>query len=383
MRTLSLSRNKECDWVRLGDPAATGQAQLVLYFGSCAALADEAAYNQLKLAFPAANIVGCSTGGQLLDGQITDDISTAVAVQFDATEVFVAREELAPGFTSYQAGRRLAVALDGPTLSSVLVFSDGLQVNGSELVRGLTSVLGNRAIITGGLAGDGAKFQKTLVVANGPGRSGQIAAVGFYGSKLVVGHGSAGGWSTFGPQRRITRSAGNVLIELDGKPALDLYKRYLGEEARGLPGTALLYPLRIMDPASPDQSLVRTVLSVDDAAGTMTFAGNIPEGWSAQLMRGYFDQLAEGAGKAAEMATSPLLASHHGDRVALLVSCIGRRLLMGESIVDEIAAARHALGASTRCTGFYSYGEISPHAATGFSELHNQTMTITTLCEAA
>lgn len=382
MRTLSLSRKERQDWVHSADVSGFGSAQLVLYFGSSDALADEIAFERLKMLFPQANIVGCSTGGQLLDDQITDDISTAVAIQFDATEVLVAREELTPGFTSYQAGRRLAVALDDPSLSNVLVLSDGLQVNGSELVRGLVSVLGNKAIITGGLAGDGAVFAKTFVVANGPARSGQVAAVGFYGSKLVVGHGSAGGWSTFGPQRRITRSAGNLLIELDGKPALDLYKRYLGEEAKGLPGTALLYPLRVMDPARPEQSLVRSVLSVDNAAGTMTFAGDIPEGWSAQLMRGYFDQLAEGAGQAAQMAAGPV-PGHKGDRVALIVSCIGRRLLMGENIVDEIAAARHALGASTHCTGFYSYGEISPHAATGFSELHNQTMTITTLSEAA
>ncbi|MFM9940996.1 MAG: FIST signal transduction protein [Hyphomicrobiaceae bacterium] len=382
MRTLSLSRKKDQGWVQARPVPDAIAAQLVLYFGSRAGLEDEAVYADLRSTFPSANIVGCSTGGQLLDDHVTDDTATAMALQFDATDVFVAREDMTPGFTSFQAGRRLGVALYDPALSNVLVLSDGLHVNGSELVRGLVAVLGKNVIITGGLAGDGAAFAKTIVAANGQPRSGQVAAIGFYGNKLVVGHGSAGGWNEFGPKRRITQSAGNKLIQLDDKPALDLYKLYLGDEANGLPGTALLYPLLVSDPVRPQHSLVRTVLSVDHDAGTMKFAGDIPEGWSAQLMRGYFDRLAEGAGHAAK-ASTPSVAAVHGECAAILVSCIGRRLLMGESIVDEIAAARRALGASVQCAGFYSYGEISPHAVSGCAELHNQTMTVTTLSEAA
>jgi hypothetical protein len=382
MRTCTITKKLTQPWSSPRAQDQFEQAQLVLYFGSRAALEDEACFTELRQRFPSANIVGCSTGGQLVDDMVSDNVATATAICFDATRTFVAKENVEPGISSHLVGRRLGVALSDPALSFVMLLSDGLQVNGSELVRGITSVLGHGVVVTGGLAGDGSSFAKTLVSANGPARSGQVAAIGFYGDKLVVGHGSAGGWSEFGPQRRITRSQGNVLIELDGKPALELYRLYLGDEAEGLPGTALLYPLLVSDPNQPENSLVRTVLSVDHEKGTMTFAGDIPEGWSAQLMRGYFDRLADGAGQAAKSSLQ-VSGDMPQDRLSVLVSCIGRRLLMGENIIDEVAAARRVLGDQTQCIGFYSYGEISPHAMTGFSELHNQTMTVTTLSEAA
>jgi hypothetical protein len=109
----------------------------------------------------------------------------------------------------------------------------------------------------------------------------------------------------------------------------------------------------------------------------------VPEGWVAQLMRGNFDRLAEGAAKAASQIRATVPANPDGDEVAILVSCIGRRLLMGQNTLDEIEAAGAELGNAVKQIGFYSYGEISPHAASGVCQLHNQTMTITTLSETA
>ena len=237
--------------------------------------------------------------------------------------------------------------------------------------------------LSGGLAGDGPHFRATLVGAGDTlPREGLVAAIGFYGSALRISHGSAGGWDAFGPIRRVTRAAGNVLQELDAAPALDLYERYLGEEAAGLPGTALLYPLRVWDPANPRHDVVRTVLGIDREARSMTFAGDVPEGWLAQLMRGGHDRLTSGAADAAQQAVAASAAAP-GAQVAILVSCIGRRLLMGQGISDEIEAVTARLPPGTPRTGFYSYGEISPHAASGLCELHNQTMTVTLLSEAA
>jgi hypothetical protein len=209
-----------------------------------------------------------------------------------------------------------------------------------------------------------------------------VAAIGFYGEAVRIGHGNAGGWDEFGPRRRITQSAGNVLYELDGEPALALYKRYLGEEAAGLPGTALLFPLRIYDPLKPDRDLVRTVLAVDHATGSMTFAGDMPEGWVSQLMRGNFHRLAAGAADAARQSVAAFSEPAGQDSVAILVSCIGRRLLMGQHTIDEVDAAGAELGGMPQL-GFYSYGEISPHGPSGMCQLHNQTMTVTTITEAA
>lgn len=358
------------------------QAKLVIYFGSRANLGCGSRFDDLRAMFPAAAIVGCSTGGQIVSGDVSDDTVTAIAMTFERTEVGIIEQPISGRVSSFEAGSSIGAKLARADLKSIFVLSDGLLVNGSELVAGIQSTAGRHVLLTGGLAGDGADFQSTLVGANSAPAPGKIGAVAFYGSAVMVGHGSAGGWDEFGPIRKITKSDGNVLFEVDGKPIMDLYEHYLGDEAAGLPGTGLLYPLLIKDPANPEHALVRTILAVDRENRSMTFAGDMPHGWSAQLMRGHFDRLAEGAGDAARQATS-LFKDHRSDVAAIMISCIGRRILMGQKIIDEIQAAQGELGERIHAAGFYSYGEISPHHVSGMCELHNQTMTVTTIAEAA
>lgn len=356
-------------------------AQLVFYFGTREAIASGDRFSELQAMFPGADIAGCSTGGQIFDADVSDDTVVALALRFARTRVAVAERSVAEA-ESLAAGQRLGADLYSPDLKGIFVLSDGLMVNGSRLVSGILESVGPRVILTGGLAGDGADFQSTLVGLNRPPEPGRVAAVAFYGSAITLGHGSAGGWDAFGPKRTITRSCGNILFELDGNPALDLYEKYLGDDAAGLPGAALLHPLLIQDPGNDAHSIVRTVLAVDRKRRTMTFAGDVPQGWGAQLMRGYFDRLADGAADAARQAALPPTRDA-SNVAAILISCIGRRLLMGQSISDEIDAARASLGRHVCLAGFYSYGEISPHHASGMCELHNQTMTVTTIAEAA
>jgi hypothetical protein len=379
MRAKEVTWNAGSGWD--GDLSERDSANLVLYFGARRTLADKARFEELHKTFPNADIVGCSTGGQIHNDDVVDDEITALAIHFDATKLKVVCEDVAGAGASQLCGVKIGSALKASNLAGIFILSDGLNVNGSELVAGIASVVGRNIPLTGGLAGDGAEFSETLVGANDSPRARRVAAIGFYGSSIRIGHGSAGGWDVFGPRRRITKSASNLLFELDGEPALDLYERYLGEEdAKGLPGTALLFPLQICNPDEPDNNIVRTVLAVDREKRTMTFAGDVPQGWTAQLMRGNFDRLCAGAADAARQAQGGI---GDGDSVAILVSCIGRRLLMGQRITDEIEAAGAELGSKTLRVGFYSYGEISPHAATGACELHNQTMTVTAFHEAA
>ncbi len=362
---------------------SASEADLILYFGTREALANGARFEELRKGFPDAHIVGCTTGGQIRNNDVSDDEIAAVALKFDATTIRLACETVAGAGQSRICGEAIGRQLLGGDLAGVFVLSDGLNVNGSALVAGITNIIGRGVPLTGGLAGDGAQFKQTLVGADCAPRSNMVVAIGFYGSAIRFGHGSAGGWDVFGPRRRITRSAGNVLYDLDGEPALDLYVRYLGDEAKGLPGTALLFPLQVNDPAQPESKLVRTVLAVDAQARSMTFAGDMPEGWSAQLMRGNFHRLAAGAADAARQASQGMGVLADNDGVAVLVSCIGRRLLMGQRIVDEVEAAGAELNARMARLGFYSYGEIAPHAVSGFCDLHNQTMTVTTITETA
>lgn len=381
MRTQQLTWTEAQGW-HAGGGGPPERADLVIYFGARAALACGARYRELRARFPRAHILGCSTGGQIRQDDVADDEIAGVALSFARTEIRLACAEARDPTQSRSCGQTLGQALAGEELAGIFVLSDGLNVNGSALVAGIASVVGDHVPITGGLAGDGARFEETLVGGDGPPRSRQVAAVAFYGKAVRIGHGSAGGWDEFGPRRQITRAEGNVLYELDGEPALDLYTRYLGEEAAGLPGTALLFPLRIRDPQHPENELVRTVLAVDHLRHSMTFAGDMPEGWVAQFMRGNFDRLAAGAADAARQAAAGI-GEAAGDGVAILVSCIGRRLLMGQHTVDEVEAAGSELGTRMPRLGFYSYGEISPHGPSGICQLHNQTMTVTAIGEAS
>jgi hypothetical protein len=381
MHAEQLSWRQASGWI--SSAASSEPADLVLYFGMRQALACGARYGELRAKFPDAHLLGCSTGGQIHSDDVVDEDIAAVALRFANTSLKLACAPAGDPTNSRACGETIgrALACEGPDdkkLAGIFVLSDGLNVNGSELVAGIVSVVGEGVALTGGLAGDAALFKETVVGGDGPPRARQVAAVGFYGDHVRIGHGSAGGWDEFGPRRRITRSKGNVLYQVDGKPALDLYKRYLGEEAEGLPGTALLFPLRIRDPLHPEHELVRTVLAVDHEANSMTFAGDMPEGWVAQLMRGNLDRLAAGAADAAKQAVAGI---DERDGVAILVSCIGRRLLMGQRTTDEVEAASAELGAGMPRLGFYSYGEISPHGGSGVCQLHNQTMTVTVISE--
>lgn len=359
-------------------------ADLVLYFGSRRMLSEPEHFAALRSRFPKAQILGCSTGGQMADGDVTDDRLAALALDFATTQIQVAESPVTDPESSHAVGEAIGAELRGPDLAGIFVLSDGLHVNGSALVAGIARAVGPNVPVSGGLAGDGAAFDRTLVGCNGVPTSDKVAAVGFYGPAIRFGHGSAGGWDVFGPKRKITKARGNVLLEVDGKPALDLYMLYLGaEDSQKLPGSALLFPLRISDPRHPKQDVVRTVLGVDTAAGSMTFAGDMPEGWTAQLMRGNFPRLSAGAAEATQQAVRDLGAGGQEQSAAILVSCIGRRLLMGQRIEEEIEAATAELPPHCTPVGFYSYGEISPHEESGQAQLHNQTMTVTLLSERA
>jgi hypothetical protein len=330
--------------------------------------------------YPQARVLGCSTAGEICGTRVEDETMVVTAVQFEAAQVRGARVAIADSQDSGEVGECLARLLEPRGLRHVFVLSDGIRINGSDLVRGMLRRLPPRTAITGGLSGDGARFERTLVFMDSPPAERCVAAVGFYGDRLKVGYGSLGGWDSFGPERLVTRARGNVLFELDQQPALALYKHYLGSHATGLPATGLLFPLSVRM-ATGQVELVRTILSVDERAQSMTFAGDVPEGAYARLMKANFDRLVDGAHGAASASARSLGAGRA--ELAVLISCVGRKLVLKQRTEEEIEAVRDVLGDQAALTGFYSYGEICPSAPQANCELHNQTMTITTFSEHA
>ena len=354
------------------------EASLALVFGAPEMLREAARFDEIKARYPKSLIAIGTTGGEIHGREVCDGSISVTALGFDSVTVDGASVSIASVPDIFMAGAQLGQALAHPDLKSIFVLSDGIKVNGSDLIRGLQRAVGEHIVITGGLAGDGARFSETLVGLNAIPQPGNIAAIGFYGDALRLGHGSAGGWDVFGPERRITRSEHNMLFELDGKPALSLYKRYLGEHAKDLPGSALLFPLRVYQADNEKGAVVRTIVGVDEERQAMIFAGDVPQDYRAQLMKGNFDSLIDGAAEAAQLADAEI----KGERAAILVSCIGRKLLLGQRIAEEVEVIGDLLGPNTAVAGFYSYGEISPHSESHFCELHNQTMTVTVLGEA-
>ncbi len=349
---------------------------LVFVFGERTLLASDA-MQRLAHTFSDAVVVGCSTAGNIMGTAVSDDTVGATAIQFETGSVSISHTHLANPEDSAKAGVRLAAGLRSDGLRHVLVLSEGIRVNGSALVAGLADSLPAGVLVTGGLAADGTKFEQTSVIRGGGGEDHTATAIGIYGKDVHIGHGCQGGWEPFGPDLTITKSDGNVLHSLDGQRALDRYRLLLGVKSVDLPSSGLSFPLELRAPGTT-RPVVRTLLAIDPDAGSVTFAGDMPVGARVRFMKSSVDSLLSGARDA---AADVWLANGRSRDLALLISCVGRRQLLGDRTQHEIEHVSTVLGEETMLTGFYSYGEISPYADSVECGLHNQTMTITTISE--
>lgn len=356
-------------------PPIDSAQTLVLAFAARPLDADTALWQSIKETYPNSIIAGCSSAGEILNDLVYDNSLSLAVTQFDKTQLAFASASISDT-TSHAVGADIAQQLNHEGLKAVLILSDGLGVNGSELANGMRSGLPTNVVVTGGLAGDGADFKQTWTLIDGKPTTGMVTAVGFYGNSIQIGYGSKGGWDLFGPERMVTRSTANVVYELDNKPALALYKEYLGELAAGLPATGLMFPLALKTP-DDEEPIVRTLLAIDEETQSLVFAGDVPVGKVTQLMRANFDRLIEGAQTAAAQISNK---GGTGDHLSIAVSCVGRKLILKERIDEEVEATLDALPDNTQQVGFYSYGELSPTGAL-ICRLHNQTMTLTLISE--
>jgi hypothetical protein len=354
--------------------------QLGFIFGSVSVFENQEFMKSLVNQKPGTQWIGCTTAGEVSQKGVTDETAILTGLHFDNTQTKfkVATVKIDSAEHSDKAGESLAKALAGPDLHSIVIISPGVNVNGSMLVKGVTSVAGPKVTVTGGLAGDGGKFQKTYTVSPEGVAHDQLVGIGLYGKNIQLRHGCMGGWDPFGKTRKVTKSAANVVFELDGQPALNVYKEYLGEHAKDLPASGLMFPFAILNNQAAETGLIRTILSVDEKAGSLTFAGDVEQGCQVRLMHANTNGLVGGAKSAAQNAILDGLAP---TAFAMVVSCVGRKLVMGPSVDEEIEAFSEVFGSGCSLAGFYSYGEISPFLKEVGCQLHNQTMTISYITE--
>jgi hypothetical protein len=330
-------------------------------------------------------VVYVTSGGQVAGRDVVDEPVVLTGLGFESSQVrLVYGSGLGTAETCEAMGARLGRELAaGRALRHVLVFADGLQVNGAALTRGFASTLPDTVTLSGGLASDGLAFQRTGVGIDGPPSEGMVVAVGLSGDALVVGTGSVGGWEPFGPERLVTRGDGTTVYELDNEPALDVYRRYLGPLAAELPASALLFPLGMVA-ADGGPPLVRTLLGVDDATRSLRFAGEVPAGGRVRLMRATNEHLIDAAQAAASAASEGF--AEVPPVAVLCVSCIGRRVVLRSRIAEELDEVASVVPSAV-LAGFYSNGEIAPPtgamsvADRATALFHNQTLTLTMLGE--
>ncbi|MFD0988935.1 FIST signal transduction protein [Mariniflexile jejuense] len=377
MKIVQLVKHKNKNWQYL-TPNLKLKKPLVLVFGNRFQLEEPTVYNNIKTIFPDGHIVFASTSGNITSQTIEAECITITAIELEKSSFKVKTINLSQtNLNSFDAGVKLVNQLKGEHLKYILVISDGSFVNGSELTKGMNWVSDNNVLITGGLCGDDARFERTLVAYNENPKDGEIVAIGFYGATFEASSSVYGGWQPFGPERIVTKAKGNILYELDHQPALNLYKRYLGEKSAQLPLSALYYPLKVT-PKNEDHSYVRTILNISEEHNAMIFAGDIPVDAKVQLMMTNVESLA----KASEEATKQALVNKsQKPDLAILVSCIGRKLVLDQRAIEEVEESRMVLNNAIPMCGFYSYGEIAPFNEENMCQLHNQSMAITLISE--
>ncbi len=383
MKIENFTYSENRGWSVTAFPKLDSEETLVLVFSSVNYFENQAPIKELIQHYPKSKIVGCSTAGEISGGTVVDKSISVAVVKFEKSRLKIVKKKLRSSEDSYDVGKSISEDLAQKDLRGIFILSDGLNVNGSELVNGLNAGKKGDVVITGGLAGDGSAFKKTWTIYDGEICQEHVVGVGFYGEHLKIGYGSKGGWDIFGPERLVTRSQHNILYELDNKPALQLYKEYLGARAAELPASGLLFPLSIRANADDADPVVRTILAVNEKDQSLVFAGDVPTGYLAQLMSANFDRLIVAADEAGNDASKMILGVGNAGLepvLSIAISCVGRRLLLGERAEEEVTAVLEGMPAETQQIGFYSYGEISPKGLSNCL-LHNQTMTLTTITE--
>ena len=376
MKVASYLFNKE--WNKPLQQELNSKNTLVVLFGSSETAGFIQALDDITNIFSDAIIMGASSAGEIYQDEIYDNTLSVVVMKFEKTLLGASKHYAITPQTSYESGIHLAKELYLSDLAALFVLSDGLNANGSQLTQAIASIIPASIPVTGGLAADSDRFEYTWIMVDGKPQSGFVCAVGFYGEDVRVVHASKGGWDRLGLERIVTKSENNILYELDNMPALEIYKKYLGDKAEGLPATGLLFPLELKAKHDSDESKVRTILAVNEEENSITFAGDIPEGSHVTLMKANYNRIIDGASQAAE--SLDLCDYNKEPLVCIAISCVGRRLVLKSRVEEELEAILDVLPENTHQVGFYSYGEISP-LASGKCDLHNQTMTLTVIWE--
>ncbi len=358
-------------------PVLDLKPNVVIAFANIEWANDPQLLKELKQHLPGIEIVGCSTAGEISNVGLFEKSMVLTAIRFESSssKVQIMNEKVSAD--QRQSGRNLGQKLKDKNLRGLFLFAPGVTVQGSALLHGVKEAVGPDALLLGGLAGDSGKFVKTAVFHNDQTYSDHIIGLGFYGENIDFSHSSKAGFRSFGGVRQITKANDHIVFEIDGQPALKVYKESLGKHADDLPSTGLMFPLALLNNQQSETGLIRAVLGVNEADQSINLAGDVDSGTFFKLMRAENQSLIGGAQGAAEKVSKNATS----DSIGILISCVARRMVMGDAVEDEIDAALAELKNCQNVAGFYAYGEFGPFFSLVDCQLHNQTMTVNVISE--
>ncbi len=319
-------------------------------------------------------IAGCSSFAEINSEEGLDQSVTAMGITgLSCTTLKV--DSMMPD--SRQAGRSIGAQAKELEASLLITFPDGMQGNTAEYIRGIQDILGAEFPIVGGVAAEHLAFQRTNEFYNREVLTGGAVAVAIRGA-VTLGTSARSGFQPVGGLRTITKVEGqHLILELDGQPALRIYKDFLGDTPANPQMVGIQFPLLLVfDVAGSHMTsddrvhVVRVVRSLDEEKGGLLLGGEVAVGMQVHLTRTVKDDLLRGAVEAVEEACKKVPRPD----VAFIFGCAGRKLLLGPHYQQEMAGAFARLGREVPKVGFYTYGELSPvHNVTIY---HDETFTI-------
>lgn len=370
--TKTLSYDQASGWSE-PFPDMDSESTLVVVFAAHEYCDSPKPLSEIRNAFPKAKIIGCSTPAVIRDGKLLEGAIAVGIIRFEHTQIRIASTPVNTFEASQSAGKYLGEQLTDDNLKGVLIFSDGVTTEATDLIRGLQELLPSGVTIAGGLA-SGPTLDNTWLLCDGELKRFHACAVGFIGNTVELTRATGGGWRLIGAQCKATRTSGRTLFELDGEPANDVYHRQVGDEIGfGLRESATRYPLTVRLPGL-EMQIVRDVNSLDEDSGAIELAGDIPEGVMVQVMTTTEDDILDGVDEAIERMRSKTILPQN-NALVICVSCAGRRTVLLDKTSEEAAIAHDGLGHGIHQIGMYAFGEIST-TSSGPPQVHNETITM-------
>ncbi len=338
---------------------------------------QESDFNKIQSLFPTSDLVGFSTSGHYISNEIEDDNIVYAALKFESSSVKVQTYNISDFSNSGELGEGIAKNIEELSkVKGIGIISDGGQVNGTELMTGLSMNLDNKIPIFGGMAGDQARFEATMTGLNEMPSHGNVIVISFIGEKLNISTAHDDGWSSMGMEFTITSSEGNILNTADNKNIYDMLHELLEPENEDeFNRNTLFYPFSLT--TDDGVSVIRTPIKVNHKEKTLVYAGDMPQGAKITLMKSNTMDLLDSA----MHATTATKNEDKLESFLFAISCVGRRVVLGDMASEEYEEISNIYD-KAKILGFYSYGEFTRSAGDdSYCKMHNQTFTLASISE--